>query len=201
MSERIVFTDTETVSLLAGPATIWEIALIVRDEDGDTEYLWQMRPDLAGADPRALQVGGYYERCMARDFPPMTAFRLLSPPDDAGEQTSPKRLVTADVPAEVAALLSGAHLIAANPGFDAAHIAAFLRAHGECEAWDYHLIDIGSLVRGRIAALGRSLPFPLKVADAARSVGIDPAAYDAHTALGDARLVRDIYDAVTGQPA
>jgi hypothetical protein len=199
---RIVFLDTETTSLIPGPATIWELAVILRDlnahEEGDTEFLWHMRPDLTGADPRSLEVGGYYERCMARGFPPGTAFRLLSPPDDTGEQTSPRRLVTADLAAEVAPMLSGTHLIAANPAFDAAHMEALLRANGECPAWDYHLTDIGSLVRGWAARGSRLLPFPLKVADAARVAGIDPDQYEAHSALGDARLVRDIYDAVTG---
>jgi hypothetical protein len=31
-----------------------------------------------------------------------------------------------------------------------------------------------------------------------RAVGVDPNAYERHTALGDARWARDIYDAVTG---
>ena len=193
---HLAFIDCETVSLIPGPATIWELALISRDEGEDREYLRHIRPDLTRADPRALAVGGYYERCKVAAFAPGEAARLLSPPDDTGEQTSPKRTTSAVIAMDVADRLAGAHLVAANPAFDSSHIAAFLRAGGECEAWDYHLTDIASLVRGRIAALGRSLPFPLKVADAARAVGINPDAYEAHSALPDARLVRDIFDAV-----
>ena len=174
---RIAFTDCETVSLVPGPATIWELALIVREDDSteDAEYVWQFRPDLTAADPAALKIGGYYDRCMVRCWRPGQAIRLTSPDDDTGEHTAPKRGKTRGMAYDIAGMLPGAHLIAANPAFDAGHLDAFLRANGQCPAWDYHLTDIASVVRGRVAALGRSLPFPLKVADAAVAAGVDPA--------------------------
>lgn len=95
----------------------------------------------------------------------------------------------------VARILDGTHLIAANPAFDAGHLSRLLRANGECLTADYHMTDIGSLVRGWAAAQGMNLPWPLKVHAAATAAGVDPAAYEAHTALGDARLVRDVFDA------
>lgn len=42
------------------------------------------------------------------------------------------------------------------------------------------------------------LASPLGIQDAARAVGLDPGDYDTHTALGDARLARDIHDVVMG---
>ena len=203
MSTKLAFMDTETVHIKPGPATIWELAVILRtEEDADREYAWQIRPDLTTADPGALKVGGYYSRCLISGCTPGSVITLTAPVDeDSGDSSQGRRMVAAELAGDLGPMLNGAHLIAANPGFDAGHMAAFLRFNGECPAWDYHLTDIGSLVRGRIAGLGKPLPFPLKVADAAIAVGIDPGQYEAHTALGDARMVRDIYDAVTGRPA
>jgi hypothetical protein len=115
-------------------------------------------------------------------------------PTDEFEQE--QHLGSAELAGQVARMLSGAHLVAANPAFDAGHLAAFLRANGECLTADYHLTDLGSLVRGWAAAQGGTPPFPLKVASAAAIVGLNPEDYEAHTALGDARMARDIYDAV-----
>jgi hypothetical protein len=192
---RIIFIDCETVSLTPGPATIWELALIIRTEHGDEEYLWQIRPDLTTANPISLAIGGYYKRCLISRYAPGSVKVIAVPDDEDGDPLPPRD--AHELAALLAPMLSGAHVIAANPGFDTDHVAAFLRANGECPAWDYHLTDIGSLVRGHAAARGGSLPFPLKVTDAATAAGIDLSAHDAHTALGDTRLVRDIFDAVT----
>jgi hypothetical protein len=189
---RLVFADTETVRIKPGPATIWELALIERSADyGDAEYLWQIRPDLTRADPMALKVGGYYERCQVRSYPPGSYRRFL-----LGEDSEPEYGNSRELAKFIAPMLAGAHLIAANPGFDAGHMDALLRANGECPAWDYHLIDLGSLVRGWAAAQGITVPWPLKVDGAARLVGLDPGGYEAHTALGDVRMGRDIFDRV-----
>ena len=190
---RIVFMDCETVSLIPGPATIWELAVIVRAEGGDDEYLWQIRPDLTTAHPISLTIGGYYKRCLISSCAPGSV-KVITSPEECPYPLLPKG--ACELAASLAPTLAGAHIIATNPGFDTDHVAAFLRANGECPTWDYHLTDIASLVRGHAAAAGRSLPFPLKVTDAAAAVGIDSSAYDAHTALGDTRLVRDIFDAV-----
>lgn len=51
----------------------------------------------------------------------------------------------------VSRLLDGAVFVAGNPAFDSAFIQAFLRRHGEAGTWDYHLQDMGSMVRGWMA--------------------------------------------------
>ena len=202
---RLAFIDVETVSVKPGPSTIWELAVITRDPQdtgaGDLEYLWHIRPDLTEADPAALRIGGYYERCQAAGWAGADCRMILCPTDDFPDE-KPAPMASRQAAATIARLLDGAHLIATNPGFDAGHLDAFLRARHECPAWDYHLTDIGSMVRGRFAADSAGpvpLPWPLKVSDAAALAGIDPDSYEAHTALGDARLVRDVFDAVAGQ--
>jgi hypothetical protein len=197
-SPHLVFADLETVSVIPGPATIWEIALIDRPADGgkDRGYAWQIRPDLIGADPASLMVGGYYERCRARRHARGSAVRVAAPNDEFGERPEPWWGDSGELAAEIAEMLAGAHLVSHNAAFDDAHLDAWLMANGQCLAADYHLVDIGSLVRGW--ARERVLPFPLSLNHAASVVGIDPASYDRHTAMGDACLHRDIYDAVTG---
>lgn len=190
---RLIFADAETVSVVPGPATIWELALIWHDADssyGNGEYLWHIRPDLTGADPAALRVGGYYSRSVAQRYALGHAVSIPIPGDDGDGEKS--HLGSEQLAGSVARMLDGATLVAANPAFEAGHLAAFLKANGECLTADYHYVDIGSLVRGFVAPLVTP-PCPLKVTDAAELVGIDPGKYETHTALGDARLVRDIW--------
>jgi hypothetical protein len=78
--------------------------------------------------------------------------------------------------------------------------------------WHYHLIDVEALAAGWIAA--QSGPVPILIAGAnvglvsgrppwrseelSRAVGVDPDDFDRHTALGDARWAKAIYEAVMG---
>lgn len=206
---RLVWADCETTGTRPDRGSeIWELALVIRDitpltgehethRATDGEWLWHIRPDLTRADPFALKVGGYYERCRVRALAPGTAKRLTQPED---VEADPAAIEAHHVAHCVANLLSGAHLLAANPAFDAGHLEAFLRQYGECLGTDYHLTDIGSLVRGW--ALGSfatvDLPWPLKLDRAAQLARINPDDYERHSALDDARLIRDVYDAVAG---
>jgi hypothetical protein len=193
VTARIVFADCETISIDPGPATIWELALIERNPaySGDEENLWHIRPDVPSGNAGSLAVGGYYRRCKVRAHAPGSVLRVPLSPDQETEHLGSPQLA-----GQLAAILDGAHLIAANPQFDAGHMDAFLRANGECLTADYHYTDLGSLVRGYAVAHGMTLPWPLKVADAARIVGLRPEDCEAHTALGDVRMGRDIFDRV-----
>jgi hypothetical protein len=204
---RLAFVDCETTGIsTAKGARPWEIALITRDaaHAGDREYVWHIRPDLTTADPMALKIGGYYERCQIRDSDGLgfgTARRISQPNSDLA-------LTAAKAAFDIAQLLDGALLVGANPWFDAEHIGAFLCDWNECLAADYHMRDIGSLVTGYIAGRCAAAPpgsAPLrpaggsrKLTDMARAMGLNPDDYDAHQALSDARLARDIWDAVMG---
>lgn len=76
-----------------------------------------------------------------------------------------------------------------NPYFDASFLAAFLDLYGFIVPWNYHLIDIKSLIAGRFQVAP-----PWKTDKLAELVGVPNR--DAHTALADAEWVRDAYNAL-----
>jgi hypothetical protein len=58
--------------------------------------------------------------------------------------------------------------------------------------WHYHLIDVEALIAGRLA-----IAPPWKSDDLSRAIGVEPPSdQDRHTAIGDARWVKQMYEAV-----
>lgn len=193
---ELVFIDTETTSLRPDRRA-WDIALIVRENDGtDMEYQWFVLAqdlDLGNADPMALKIGRFYDRHpqaveAARYNLPASEYEVLH---------------------HVERLTRGAHLVGAVPNFDAEVLGARMRANGICPSWHYHLIDVEALVVGYVAHKAKTLreqlpdtnfepwpPLPWKSDALAEAVGVKMHEGDRHTALGDARWARDIYDVV-----
>lgn len=209
MTRRTVILDTETTSLTpqyeTGTGVIWELAVMERGSAGGYRSgLWRMKPDLAKADEAALAVGKFYERTagMCEDCTPKRAQDLTLPlgARDKPEWSSPEALA-----AEVARLLDGATLIAANPTFDAGFLTAFLRHHGQAATWHYRLRDIGSMAHGWLRGydIARDRPNSRPPIDAstddfARALGVDPDGFERHSALGDCRLVAAMFDVIEG---
>ena len=211
----VIIVDTETTSLApdytTGAGVIWELAMIERGGDGkECEHMWRMKPDLARADAAALSVGRFYERtakmcgkCSRLD----RVFDLTAWPKDGSkdpEWSSPKRLA-----AEMAQMLDGATIIAANPTFDAGFLTAFLNHYGQAATWHYRLRDIGSMAHGYLNACatlgvsGRDAAMGVPAIDAstdefAKALGVDLEQFDRHTALGDCRLVAAMLNVMTG---
>lgn len=186
MNPRFAFCDTETTGTNPVHHRAWDIAVIIREAGVvDSVHQWFVKPDLSTAEPVALRIGRYYERT-AGLMPPLS------------RKQGPKWADPAKLAADLARMLDGAVLVGANPSFDAAFIARLLRAHGQLLTADYHMLDLGSLVLGWARGKGGPLDGPLKADAAIRACGLDPASYDAHTALGDARAVRDCWDTVMG---
>jgi hypothetical protein len=77
----IVVVDTETTGLDADLHEVWEVAAVKRSihEDGNTyedERHWFLPVTMQDADPMALKISGYYERCPEdpRDITGLRAF-------------------------------------------------------------------------------------------------------------------------------
>jgi DNA polymerase III epsilon subunit-like protein len=202
---RICFIDTETTSLRPDRRA-WEIGIIVRDPGrDDVEYRWLIGTgdlDLGNADPFALKVGRFYER-----HPQMNGEA-----DGWGKTEN-----EGDALRHVEAVTRGAHLVGAVVSFDAEVLGTRMRSLGICPSWHYHLIDVEPLAVGRLTfeagyyetkgekatakALSDAAAPPWKSDELSKALGIVPDESARHTALGDARWARAIYDAVMGGAA
>jgi len=176
----LVFLDTETTSL-RHDRRAWEIGLIRRDEDGkEVEHSWFVDVedlDLGNADLMSLKIGRYFER-----HPQARTDR------EAGFHETEEE---ADVLSDVEVITRGATIVGAVPWFDTEVLGQRMRANGICPSWHYHLVDVETLAAG---ALKMAPPWDFDKLLGEFGLTYDEA--DRHTALGDARMVRDLYDAV-----
>ncbi|WP_406200076.1 hypothetical protein OG331_25075 [Streptomyces sp. NBC_01017] len=187
---NIAFVDCETTHLDAEIGEAWEVAVILREQDGqettDTEYVWQIRPDLISFDPEALRIGRFEERFAV---PPHAEAAFTA--HESGHVTPMTRdeAVTA-----ITNVLSGALLVGSNPGFDERHLRKLL-GPGAAQ-WHYRPYDIVQLAAVKLGVYAAG-PLPWRSHVLSRAVGVEPPSEDAaHTALGDARWARDVFDAV-----
>lgn len=204
---KIVFVDTETTSLRPDRRA-WDVGLIVRadgadpeDTTADTEMEWMVGCadlDLGNADLMSLKIGrfydrhpgGWYDKCMSEHH----------------------------VMREVEEATRGAVMVGANVHFDLDVLATRMRAQGICPSWHYSPVDVKSVAVGwfnarrQLFTSRRDSSFPveppyrfddildrlaLELADE-RAAQDHPKPIERHTAIGDARLVRDLYNVVTG---
>lgn len=180
--QRIVFVDTETTDIEPDRAVPWEIALVIRDPGMlDVEEVHLIHIDALRADPDALTVGRYYDRhpCAAA---PINGHVCPLPP----------RYVTL---AGVAEATAGAVMVGNNVSYDLTVLGRHLDR--PAAAWHYQPIDIKPLAAGWLAARGVSwegvYPSTSQIADI---LGVPRPEDTRHTALGDARWVRDVYDTI-----
>lgn len=197
MTGRVCFIDTETTSLRPDRRA-WEIGIVAREPGrADVEHHWFIDGfdlDLGNADPMSLSIGRFFER-----HPHFRLDRESTGTDTEGEYDA-LRLVEA--------ITRGAHLVGAVVSFDADVLSQRMRANGICPSWHYHLIDVEALAIGYLSRKAEAahmadeitrefLAPPWKSDDLSRALGITVSDEDRHTALGDARWARAIYDAVT----
>ena len=213
MTVPICFVDTETTSLRPDRRA-WDIAIIRVDDDHPDGLVAQFfidldSLDLPNSDPFSLRVGRFWGRhpqALA-----LQSFRSIEtvPVDGGGlypsESLHPLRgavLTESRAAQVVAAYTHGAHFVGAVPSFDAEVLAALLRDNWLTPSWHYHLIDVEVLAAGWLARDGRAPAPPWRSDDVAAALGVDaPDDGELHTALGDARWARRIYDRVMGGAA
>ena len=226
-STKLAFVDVESTGLDPDRHEIWEVGLIVRDEGvpddagavrEDAEYVWQLPVNLGRADAVALNIGRFHERRWPDERADReTDTRWVGPYAWEGLERAQEERVVPDCWVgrwcrRFAELTWGAHLVGAVPSFDEERLRRLLRANGACPGWHYHLIDVEALAvgwlcgggprrrtpEGAFTGLGDPPALPWDSRALSRAVGVEPDQYDAHTALGDARWAKALFDAIMG---
>lgn len=201
------FIDTETTGLHADRHEIWELAYITINPDGgrsESQFLVSV-DRLADADPIALGVGGFHDRHPQGNRYPKTKYRGQEVSDLSGRTDR-----WADIGRQVVSDLSGRILIGAVPSFDEERLRRKLWELGYSPDWHYQLVDVEALAAGRLtwrpptdpgdASQPRRIWTPPWDSDElSRAVGVNPARYERHTALGDCRWAQAIWCAVYGE--
>lgn len=164
----LAFLDTETTGLDPDRHEVWEVGLVRRDEVGEQEFRWLLPVDLKYADPVGMEIGRFNER-----------YDLDMVQAEIGEWCQ-----------EFAHLTAGAHLVGAVISFDEERLRRLCQKFNVETSWHYHLVDVEALVAGKLG-----IAPPWKSDDLAAAVGVTLSEEDRHTALGDARWARDLYDA------
>jgi DNA polymerase III epsilon subunit-like protein len=193
---RVIVVDTETTGLDAEIHEIWEVGAIEIRAGGNVEHLWRIEP-IRQLDAEALQVNGYHQR---------TARMRYDDRDPLGLHGMPYWSGARGVADALADLLEDATIVAAVPGFDERFMAALMRQHGISKPpWHYRVRDIQSMAHGYLAGLVRAgvlaysqlPPLDAGTDDLAVCLGLDPADYDRHSALGDCRLEAEMLELIT----
>jgi DNA polymerase III epsilon subunit-like protein len=184
----LAFVDTETTHLRVDIGEVWEVAVILREPgEADAEYLWQIRPHLEQADPKALEINRFHERFVLPDH--VDAAWTGTPGAPPHPMTRPELQIA------VANVLTDAVVAGSNPGFDTDFLRKLLLG---ATPWHYRPVDIATLAAGRMCARGKAPSLPYSSHTLSRAMGVaPPGPGQAHTALGDARWARDVYDAAT----
>ncbi|GJJ17509.1 hypothetical protein [Mycolicibacterium mageritense] len=176
----LVFLDTETTGLHTDRQP-WEIALIRRDDTGDTRtvlYIDLADLDLDAAEPAGLRVSRFSSRH------PQVVYGSIHLPSVYRER---------DAAAIVREWTSGATIVGVVPSFDTFCLTRMLARHRLTPQWCPDVIDVVPMAARIIRKYGRTPE--TDCARLSQQCGVrPPGAGHRHTALGDARWAMRWYD-------
>ena len=179
MSPDLVFVDTECTGLRPDDQ-IWEFAGLRRYRDGSSSWLHML-----------VQ---HDEMRAATGLPEPFRSQYLSRRGSPEERWPRKRAAIA-----IAEFLSGdAVMVGAVPTFDVLHLTGLLRHYGILVPRLYTVIDVEALAAGSLSRAGRRVRIPLNGEQLSRDLGVDPSRYERHTAVGEVKWVRALYDRIMG---
>jgi DNA polymerase III alpha subunit (gram-positive type) len=189
----LIFLDTETTGLDPRRHHIWDLAYIIRRPgQPDTEHQIYINVTLDEADPFALRIGRFWDR--HPDWAPH--------PPRAKDPDLPPAPQWAIPPAAAARAVvqhfRDAIVVGAVPWFDTTMLTALLHRHGLLPTWHYHLVDVEAFAAGAL-----TIAPPWRLDELLQEYDLVHDESDRHTALGDTRRVRHLYDTVLalGNPA
>jgi DNA polymerase III epsilon subunit-like protein len=187
----LVFVDTETTSLNRRTRRAWDVGYIIRRPgEADVEKQFFIEVDLEHADPFSLKIGHFYERHPNPFHLPGKGHHgelLLA----AGEILLGESAAACGIAQD----FKDAILVGAVPSFDEETLANLLLDNWLIPTWHYQLVDVETLAAGRLVARGEPATPPWSSDALSIRMGLDPNNYERHTALGDARWARDLFDA------
>ena len=163
----IVFLDCETLGL-DRMAPIWEFAAIRVSADGEElcRQAFQIRHESA-----------FWPETMPESF------RW----DYEARYDEESALWPWDAAKRVQAITDDrAEVAGSNAGFDMERLELLVRRHGFGEPnWHYHPLDVSSMARGYLRRGGVVLAPPYRSDAVSLALGVDPADFARHTAMGD----------------
>ena len=171
----LVFCDCETTGLNPFLHEPWEVGVIFVVEGMDpVEKRWLLPVDhLEWSEPAALKIGGFLQR------------------HDRDKLTDPGLFAH-----EFMQMTRDAIIVGVNPTFDIQMLTHYLFQHGGVPTWHYQPVCLSNLIAGKFGK-----PPPWRSHELSRLVGVNPDAFDRHSALGDCRWTKAMYDALYGDPS
>lgn len=178
---KIAFIDIETTGLDPRIADLVEVGIIV--DDYEFEY-FNANVDTAHASIDAMRINRYYERY-----------------DDAKKAMQPRAMAQS-----IARLTSGCVLAGANVHFDKHFLEDWMTEVGFVPAWDYHVLDVPTYAAAYLNTIASLNPHqevkpivpPYRMNnELLRRLGLTRDEAAKHTALGDARTAKMVWDYVS----
>lgn len=183
-----VFLDTETGGLRHDDK-VWEVGAVVDRPSGvqtrDLIHVYGF--DAAAADPKALQMGGFFER--HPQYAPAGSMYATTSGMDPDVPVTEGMASSHDLSMHLEKLVRGARIVVCNAVFDVPRLTVMMAEHGIPWTGHYRVVCATTYAAG---VLG--VDPSMANADIGAILGVDREAHGkAHNALVDALYARDLY--------